>query len=142
MDVTIWFFVPPDHPTNAIKLKGYCIKLKTKKITLDAMVAYCKINDERLCDMTRTTSNILKHYEINGISFSNFCREVVGSTYVKWTWNTKIKSLSKQAGGFLNRIIHGSTSIQQVDDDFQFSFHFGGPSLLSTLHTLFLVNWN
>jgi len=30
LDGTIWFYIPSNHPTNAIKLKDYCSKLKTK----------------------------------------------------------------------------------------------------------------
>ena len=69
---TIWFSIPPNHPTNAIKLKDYCSKLKTNRIILDAMVTYCQSHDEKLNDKTLTTFNILEHYEINDIIFSNF----------------------------------------------------------------------
>jgi hypothetical protein len=133
LDGTIWFSIPPNHPTNAIKLKDYCSKLKTNRTILDAMVTYFQSHDEKLNDKILTTSNILEHYEINDIIFSNFCKIVAGSTYVKGTQNTKIESLSQQACGVLDRIIDASTNIQQVDNNFEFGCLFGGPSLLSTL---------
>ena len=54
------------------------------------------------------------------------------STYVNGTHNTKIESLSQQACGVLDRMINGSTNVQ-VDNNFEFGCHFGGPDLLSTL---------
>ena len=149
LDGTISFSIPSNHPTNAIKLKDYCSKLKTNRTILDAMVAYCQRNDESLNDKTLTTFNILEHYGITDIIFSNFCNTVVGSTYVKGSWNTKIESLSQrmwsprqnnkleslshQACGVLDKIINGSTNFQQVHNSFEFNCHFGGPGLLSTL---------
>lgn len=65
--------------------------------------------------------------------FSNFCNTVKGSTYVKGTRNTKIESLSQQACGVLDKMINGSTSVQQADNSFEFGYHFGGPNLLTTL---------
>ena len=73
MDGIIWFSIPHNHSTNDIKLKHYCYKLKTNRTILDAMVEYCQSHDERLNDKTLTTFNILKHYEIDDIIFSNFC---------------------------------------------------------------------
>ena len=130
---TIWFSIPPNHPTDAIKLKDYCSKLKTNITILDAMVAYCQSHVEKLNDKTLTTFNILEHYGINELIFSNFCKTVEGSTYVKGTQNTKINSLSKQACGVLDRMIKESTNIQQIDNNFEFGCHFGGLGLLSTL---------
>ena len=63
----------------------------------------------------------------------NFVIGNAGSTYVKGTRNTKIDSLSQQACGVLDIMINGSTNIQQVDNNFEFGCHFGGPDLLSTL---------
>ena len=133
LDGTVWFSIPSNHLTNAIKLKDYCSKLKTNRTILDAMVAYCQRNDESLNDKTLTTFNILEHCGITDIIFSTFCNTVVGSTYVKGSRNTKIEFLSQQACGVLDRIINGSTNFQQVHNSFEFSCHFGGPSLLSTL---------
>jgi hypothetical protein len=89
LDGTVWFSIPLNHPTNAIKLKYYCSKLKTNRTILDAMVAYCESNDENLNDKALTTFNILEHYGITNIIFSIFCNIMVGSTYVKGTENTK-----------------------------------------------------
>ena len=36
------------------------------------MVTYCESHDEKLNEKTLTTFNILEHYEINDIIFSNF----------------------------------------------------------------------
>ena len=132
LDGTIWFSIPSNHPTDAIKLKDYCSKLKTKRTILDAMVQYCQSHDNKLNDKALTTSNILEHYEINDIIFANFCTTVEGSTYVKGSRKTKIESFSQQACEVLNRLISGSTNVQQ-DDNFEFGCQFGGPSLLSTL---------
>ena len=86
--------------------------------------------------MTLTTFKIIEHYEINDIIFTNFFNMVEGSTDVKRMCNTKIESLSQQACGVLDRIINGSTSVQQVDNDFEFGCHFGGLDILSTpLHS-------
>ena len=85
MDGTVWFFIPQNHPTNAIKLKYYCSKLKTNRTILDAMVEYCQSRDEKLNDKTLTTFNILEHYEIDDIIFANFYKKIEGSTYVKGT---------------------------------------------------------
>jgi len=52
---------------------------------LEAVVAYCKIDDDKLSDVTIIASNIMKHYKINDIAFFNFCKVMTGSTYVKWT---------------------------------------------------------
>ena len=77
----------------------------------------CQSHDEKLNDKTLTTFNILNHYGINDIIFSNFPNTMVGSTYVKGAQNKKkIESLSKKACGVLNRIINGSTNLQQVCD--------------------------
>jgi len=46
--------------------------LKTNIRILDAMVTYCESHDEKLNEKTLTTFNILEHYEINDIIFSNF----------------------------------------------------------------------
>ncbi len=97
------------------------------------MVTYCQSHDQNLNEMTLTTFNILERYEINDIIFTNFCNTVEGSTYVKVTRNTKIESLSQQACGVLDRMINGSTSVQQVDNNFEFRCHFGGPDLLLKL---------
>ena len=129
MDGTLWFCIAQNHPTDAIKLKYYCSKLKTNRTILDAMVEYCESHNEKLNDKTLTTFNILEHYEINDIIFSNLCKTVEGSTYVKGTWNTKIESLSQQACGVLDRIINGLTNIQQVDNNFEFGCLLGGPGL-------------
>ena len=133
LDGTIWFSIPPNYPTNAMKLKDYCSKLKTNRTILDAMVTYCQSHDEKLNENTLTTSNILEHYEIDDIMFANFCKTVAWSIYVKGTRNTKIESLCQQACGFLDRIIDSLTSIQQVDNNFEFGCLFGSPGLLSTL---------
>ena len=85
LDGTIWFSIPPNYPTNAMKLKYYCSKMKTNRTILDAMVTYCQSHDEKLNENTLTTSNILEHYEIDDIIFSNFCKTVTGSIYVKGT---------------------------------------------------------
>ena len=90
LDGIVWFSIPWTHPTNAIKLKDYCSKLKTKRTILDAMVQYCQSHDKKLNDKALTTSNILEHYEINDIIFANLCTTVEGSTYVKGSRKTKI----------------------------------------------------
>lgn len=83
LDGTIWFSIPPNHPTNAIKLKHYCSKLKTNRKILDGMVTYCQSHDGKLNDKSLTTFNIFEHYEINEIIFSNFYNNVAESTYEK-----------------------------------------------------------
>jgi hypothetical protein len=137
LDGTIWFSIPPNYPTNAMKLKDYCSKLKNNRTILDAMVTYCQSHDENLNENTLTTSNILEHYEIDDIMFVKFCKTVVGSIYVKGTQNTKIESLSQQACGVLDRIIDSSTSIQQVDNNFEFGYLFGSPGIL--MQTPYLI---
>ena len=97
------------------------------------MVEYCQRHDEKLNDKTLTTFNILEHYEIDDIIFANFCETLKGYTYVKGTQNEKLESLSQQGCGVLDRIINGSTNIQQVDNNFEFGCLFGGPGILSTL---------
>ena len=49
----------------------------------------CQSHDEKLNDKTLTTFNILNHYGINDIIFSNFPNTMVGSTYVKGAQNKK-----------------------------------------------------
>ena len=137
MDGTVWFTIPTNHPTDAIKLKDYCSKLKANRMVLEAMVAYCQSHDEKLNDKILTTSNILEHYGITEIIFANFCNTVTGSTYVKGTRNTKIDSLSPQAREILDRIMDTSTNTQEDENNYDFGCHFGGPGLLSRLFTLF-----
>ena len=48
LDGTVWFSIPSNHPTDAIKLKDYCSKLKTKRTILDAMVQYCQSHDKKI----------------------------------------------------------------------------------------------
>ena len=57
LDGAVWFAIPSNHPTNSIKLKYYCSKLKTKRTILDAMVHYCQSHDKKLNDKALTTSN-------------------------------------------------------------------------------------
>ena len=133
LDGTVWFSIPMNHPTNAIKMKDYCSQLKTKRTILEAMVTYCKSHDKNLNDKILTISNILEHYGITDIIFANFCKTMEGCKYVKGSRNTKIESLSPQACVVLDRIIDASTDIQEIENSFEFGCHYGGPSLLSTL---------
>ena len=48
LDGTVWFSIPSNHRTNAIILKYYCSKLKTKRTNLDAMVEYCQNHDKKI----------------------------------------------------------------------------------------------
>ena len=41
MDCNIWFYIPQNHPTDVVKLKHHCSKLKTNRTILDLMVEYC-----------------------------------------------------------------------------------------------------
>lgn len=107
LDGTIWFSIPINHLANAIKLKDYCSKLKTNRSILDAIVTYFESHDQNLNEMAFTAFNILEHYEINDIIFTNFCNMVEESTYVKGTHNTKIESLSYQACEVFDRMING-----------------------------------
>ena len=95
LDGSVWFYIPSNHPIDAINLKYYCSKFKTKRTMLDAMVQYCQSHDKKLNDKALTTSNILEHYEINDIIFANFYTTVEGSTYVKGSRKTKIESFSQ-----------------------------------------------
>jgi len=98
LDETIWFSIPANHPTNAIKLKNYCNKLKTRKIILDLMLHILKFM------MRNWVIWSLLHLIFSRIiAFSNLFRVVKRSFYVKGTHKTKVESLSQPACGINNR---------------------------------------
>ena len=72
IDRTIWFYIRLTQPKNCIQLEHHCSKLKIIITIFDVMVTYCQSHEEKLNEKTLTTFNILEHYEINDIIFSNF----------------------------------------------------------------------